>query len=182
MNRTTAVIACGLLTVIAFGLLAVARETAKTRAVNLNDFDWAITGIRSEASIMREQPACVGFTEGVDEEFKPNRGTLSVMTVTLGARKAGGLDLVPELFLVRDGGLYGVNRVCRGLRLVDPKPGAKVAAFHPPSDGNIWPGHAGSLDVTAGQSITIELAFSQIVRDNAELFIATPAATLAGLK
>ena len=70
----------------------------------------------------------------------------------------------------------------RGLRLVDPKPGAKVAAFHPPADGNVWPGHAGLLDVTEGQSITIELAFTQIASDDAEVLAAIPITKLAGFK
>lgn len=182
MNRKTLVSACGFLIVMAFGLFAVAREATKVKTVNVNDFDWTVTRIRSEASIMREIPACVGLTRGVDEEFKSEKGALSIITVTLKAKKTGDLDLVPELFLVRDGGLYGVNRLCRGLRVVDPKPEAKVAAFHPPSDGNIWPGHAGGLGVTAGQSITIELAFTQIVRDDAEILAASPVATVAGLK
>ena len=182
MNRRTVVIACGLVTVTALVLLAAADETTKVEAVNLSDCDWTVTRIRSEASIMREQPACVGFTDGADEEFRPERGDLSIITVTLKTRKTGDLDLVPELFLARDGRVYGVYRPCLGLRMVDPKPGAKVAAFHPPSDGRTWPGHAGWLGVTAGQSVTIELAFTKIVRDDAIILAATPVATLAGLK
>ena len=155
---------------------------SRNEMVNLNDCDWTVTAIRSAKSIMREQPACVGFTEGVDEEFKPERGQLSIITVTLKAGKTGDLDLVPELFIMRDGGIYGVYHPCRGLRVVDPKPGVKVAAFHPPSDGRTWPGHAGWLGVTKGQPVTIELAFTQIVRNDAELLVASPAATLSGLK
>jgi hypothetical protein len=182
MKARTIAGSCGLLTVVAISLVAVAQEFTEVGIVELNDFDWTVTKIRSEKSIMREQPACVGATGGLDKEFKPERGPLSIITVKLKARKTGDVDLVPELFLVRDGGVYGVNRLCQGLRVVDPKPGAKVAAFHPPSDGNIWPGHAGSLGITAGQSITIELAFTEIVRDNARILAASPIATVAGLK
>ena len=182
MNRKTLLSACGFMIAVALSILAVGHEAAKVKMVHLSDCDWIVTGVRSVASIMRELPACVGITGGVDEEFKSERGQLSIITVTLKAKKAGDLDLVPELFLVRDGGVYGVYRPYRGLRVVDPKPGAKVASFHPPSDGRTWPGHAGWLGITAGQTITIELAFTQIVRDDAVIVAATPVATLAGLK
>lgn len=182
MNTKILTSVCGFLIVMALTIFAVGHEATDAKMVNLSDFDWTVTRIRPEASVMREQPACVGFTGGVDEEFKPEMGSLSVITVTLKAKKTGDMDLVPELFLVRDGGVYGTYRPCRGLRVVHPKPGAKVAAFHPPSDGKTWPGHAGWLAVTAGQSITIELAFEHIVRDDAEILAASPVATVAGLK
>ncbi|UCD58083.1 MAG: hypothetical protein JSV16_02920 [Candidatus Hydrogenedentota bacterium] len=182
MNRKTVVSACALLTVTVFGLFAVAREGTEVKMVNLNDCDWTVTKIRSEASVMREIPACVGATGGVDKEFKSEKGPLSVITVTLRARKTGELELIPELFLVRDGGLYGVYRVCRGVRVADPKPRSEVEAFHPPSDGEMWPGHAGQLRVAAGQSVVIELLFTHIVRDDAEILAASPVATIAGLK
>jgi hypothetical protein len=158
------------------------RDVAKVKMVNLDDCDWTVTKIRSEDSVMREIDACVGATGGVDKEYKSGRGPLSIITIILKAGKTGELELVPELFLVRDGGIYGLYRPCRGVRVVDPKPGAEVAAFHPPSDGRIWPGHAGQLRVTAGQSVVIELLFTQIVRDDAEILAASPVATLAGLK
>jgi len=182
MCRKTVVIACGLLIVTALSFLAVAREAAVIKMINLNDFDWTITKMRSEASVMREIPACVGFTGGVDEEFKSDGEPLSIITVTLKAGKTGDLDLVPELFLVRDGGIYGTYRPCRGVRVMDPKPGAQVQAFHPPSDGGIWPGHAGQLRVKAGRSVVIELLFPHIFHNDAEILVASPAATLAGLK
>jgi hypothetical protein len=182
MNRKAVAGACGLLMVMAFGLFAVAREAAEVKLVNLNDCDWTVTRIRSEASVMREMPICFGATGGVDKEFKSEKGPLSVITVTLKVKKTGELELVPELFLVRDGGIYGVYRPCRGVRVLDPKPSARAAAFHPPSDGGIWPGHGGQLRVTAGQSVVIELLFTQVVRDDAEILAASPAATLAGLK
>jgi hypothetical protein len=182
MKARTLAGSCGFLTVVAISLVVIAHESTEVGIVELNDFDWTVTKIRSEESIMREQPVCVGATGGVDEEFKPERDPLSIITITLKAKKTGRIELVPELFLVREGNPYGVNRVCRGLRLVDPKPGTKVAAFHPPADGNIWPGHAGLLDATEGQSITIELAFTKIVRDDAIILAATPVSTLAGLK
>jgi hypothetical protein len=182
MNRKTVLSACALLMVMAFGLFAVAREVTEVKMVNLNDFDWTVTRMRSEASVMREIDACVGATGGVDKEFKSEKGPLSIITVTLKTRKTGELDLVPELFLVRDGGIYGVYRPCRGVRVVDPKPGSEVEAFHPPSDGKIWPGHAGQLRVTAGQSVVVELLFTHIFHDDAEILAAAPAATVAGLK
>jgi hypothetical protein len=182
MSRKTVVIACGLLIVTALSFLAVAREAAVIKMINLNDFDWTITKMRSEASVMREIPACVGATGGVDKEFKSEKEPLSIITVTLKAGKTGELELVPELFLVRDGDIYGVYSPCRGVRVVDPKPSAKAAAFHPPSDGKIWPGHAGLLRVTTGQSVVIELLFPHIFRDDAEILVASPVATLAGFK
>ena len=182
MSRKTAVSTCGLLIVTALSLLAVAREVAEVKMVNLDDCVWTVARIRSEASVMREIPACVGFTGGVDEEFKSEKGPLSILTVILKAGKTGDLGLVPELFLVRDGGIYGVYRPCRGVRVMDPKPGPKTQAFHPPSDGSIWPGHAGQIRVKAGQSVVIELLFPHIFRDDAEILAASPAATVAGLK
>ncbi len=181
MSRSTIASACALLIVTAVSLFAVASEVAEVRMVNLNDCDWTVTRMRSEASVMREIPACVGFTDGVDEEFKSDREQLSIITVTLKSRMTGELELVPELLLVRDGGLYGIYRMCQGVRVVDPKPRAEVAAFHPPSDGWQWPGHAGQLRVTAGQSVVIELLFTHIFRDDAEILAASPIATVAGL-
>ncbi len=167
---------------MAFGIFAVARDAAKVEMVNLDDCNWTVTGMRSEASVMREKPICFGATGGVDEEFKSEREPLSIITVTLKAGKTGELELVPELFLVRDGGVYGVYSPCRGVRVVDPKPSARAAAFHPPSDGKIWPGHAGQLRVTASQSVVIELLFPHIFRDDAKILAASPAAALAGFK
>lgn len=182
MSRKTVVSACGLLMVMAFGLFAVAREVTEVKMVNLNDCDWTVTKIRSEASVMREMPICFGATGGVDKEFKSEKGPLSIITVTLKARKTGQLVLIPELFLARNGGLYGIYRLCQGLRVVDPKPRAEAAAFHPPFGGKQWPGHAGWIPVAAGQSIVIELVFTQIVRNDAEILAASPSATVAGLK
>ena len=182
MNRKAVASTCGLLIVMALRLFAVAREVAEVKMVNLNDCDWTVTRMRSEASVMREMPICFGATGGVDKEFKSEKEPLSIITVTLKAGKTGELELVPELFLVRDGGIYGVYSPCRGVRVVYPKPSAKAAAFHPPSDGNIWPGHAGQLRVTTGQSVVIELLFPHIFRDDAEILAASPVATLAGLK
>jgi hypothetical protein len=181
-GKKTIVSACALLAVMTFGLFAVARERTEDKMVNLNDCDWTVTKIRSEASVMREIPACVGATRGVNKEFKSEKGPLSVITVILNSRKTGELELVPELFLVRDGGLHGIYRLCQGVRVVDPKPRSEAEAFHPPSDGGIWPGHAGQLRVTAGQSVVIELLFMHIFRDDAEILAASPAATVKGLK
>lgn len=182
MSRRTIAIAGGLMIMTALSLLAVASEVTEVKMVNLDDCDWTVTRIRSESSVMREIPACIGFTNGVDEKFKSDKGPLNVITVTLKAGKTGELELVPELFLVRDGGIYGVYHPCRGVRVADPKPSARAAAFHPPSDGGIWPGHAGQLRVTEGQSVVIELLFPHIYRDDAEILAASPVATVAGLK
>lgn len=182
MSRRMVVSACGLLIVTALSLFAVAREVGEVELVSLDECDWTVTNMRSEASVMREKPICFGATGGVDEEFKSEKEPLSIITVTLKAGKTGELELVPELFLARDGGIYGVYRPCRGVRVVDPKPSARAAAFHPPSDGNIWPGHAGQLRVAAGQAVVIELLFPHIFHDDAEILAASPAATVAGLK
>jgi hypothetical protein len=143
-------------------------------SLSLDDFRWTVGATRSAASVMREIPACVGFTEGKDEEFRLEQGTLSVVTLTLEAEKAGHLMLLPEMFLVRDGGLYGVFYVCHGVRVVEPKPGAKVAAFLPPSEARQWPGHAGDVVCEQGDSVVIELLFREIVREDAELLAASP--------
>jgi len=182
MNAKTLSSACGLLMVMVLSLVAIAREVTEVKLVNLDDCNWTVTGIRSEASVMREMPICFGATGGVDEEFKSEKEPLSIITVTLKSGKTGELELVPELFLVRDGGIYGVYRPCRGIRVLDPKPMSGAEAFHPPSDGGVWPGHAGMLRVAAGQSVVIELLFTHIVRDDADILAASPAATLAGLK
>jgi hypothetical protein len=158
------------------------RDVTDVKMVDLDECTWTVTSIRSEASVMREMPVCFGATGGLDEEFKPEAGRLSIVTVTLTAGKTGELELVPELFLVRDGGIYGLYRPCRGVRIVNPKPSARAAAFHPPSYGKIWPGHAGQLRVVEGQPVIIELLFTQIVRDDAELLAASPVAALAALK
>jgi hypothetical protein len=166
-----------ILLAMAWGLSAAPLSAAE-EILNLGDFVWAVGNTRSEATVKREIPACVGFTEGKDEEFKSEQYSFSIVSLTLKAKKAGRLALVPELFLVRDGGLHGVYRVCQGIRVVAPKPNPRVAAFHPPSDASQWPGHAGRIACKAGDPVVVELLFEQIVREDAEILAASPAATL----
>jgi hypothetical protein len=165
-----------LLTVV-WGLSAAQLHAAE-EMLNLGDFVWAVGDSRSEASVKREAPACVGFTKGKDEELKSEQDPFSIIRVNLEAKRAGKLVLVPELFLIRDSGLYGVYRVCQGVRVVEPKPDRRVAAFHPPSDARQWPGHAGWIACNAGDTVVIELLFKQIVCADAEILAASPAATL----
>ena len=167
---------CVLLTV-AWGLSS-AHVLAADGMLNLSDFVWTVGNTRLEASVKGEIPACVGVTKGKDEDFKSERGPFSIIPLTLKAKKSGRLVLVPELFLVRDGGLYGVYRTCQGFRVVEPKPDARVAAFHPPSDARQWPGHAGRIACNAGDTVVIELLFKRIVRDDAEILAAAPVAAL----
>ena len=146
--------------------------------LKLSDCVWTVGNARLEASVKREIPACVGATKGKDEEFKSYSGPFSVIPLTLKAKKSGTLALVPELFLVRDGGRYGVYRICQGIRVLEPKPDGRVAAFHPPSDATQWPGHAGRIACNAGDAVVIELLFQRIVRDDAEILAAAPVARL----
>ena len=165
---------------VAWGVLT-AHLLAADVMLNLSDFVCTVGNARLEASVKREIPACVGVTKGKDEEFKSESGPFSIIPLTLKAKKSGRLMLVPELFLVRDGGLYGVYRMCQGIRVVEPKPDARVAAFHPPSDARQWPGHAGRIAYDAGDTVVIELLFNRIVRDDAEILAAASVAALMGL-
>lgn len=175
MNNKKILIACGLLMAMSFVLLAFSADNTEDKMVNLNNCDLTVTGIRSEDSVMREMPYCVGISDGVDEEFKSEENPFSIITVTLKPKKAGEMNLVPELFIMLDGGLYGSYNLCQGIRIVEPKPDGKVAAFHIPSDGKIWPGHAGDrLRVTEGQSVVIELLFTHIYNDDAQILAASP--------
>ena len=121
------------------------------------DFNWTVGELRSEASVKREIPNCVGFTEGKDVAFRPEGKPFCVVAVTLNARKSGTFDLIPEFFLLRDGLQY---RACHGIRIVEPKPGPRAAAFHPPHNASVWPGHSGDrISCTKGDSIVFELLF-----------------------
>ncbi len=181
MNIKKILIVFGLLMAMLFVLLVFPADNSDGKMVNLNDCDLTVTGIRSETSVMREIPGCSELTGGIDKEFKSEENPFSIITVTLKLRKTGEMVLVPELFLVRDGGLYGSYSLCQGVRIADPRPMEEVAAFHPPSDGKVWPGHAGLLHVTTGQSVVIELLFTHIVNDDAQILAASPVVTISGM-
>ncbi len=181
MSRKTVLIACGLLIVTALSLFAVAHDGAEKKTVSLDDFDWTVSKIRSEVSVKRH-PATCAFLWGPDkEDFKPDKGTLSIATITLRARKTGRLELTPEFFLMSDRDNY---RLCQGVRAVDPKP-ACGEAFFPPSAGRGLEIYY--LDVTAGQSIVIELVFNRgpftgQLREGEQILAASRVVTVAGLK
>jgi len=154
---------------------SLATEKAKLDLVV--DFDLTVGDFRSEVSVKREIPDCVGFTKGEDVEFTSKGKPFSIITFTLNAKKSGTFDLIPELFLMRDGLQY---RVCRGIRVVRPKPSPRAAAFHPPCDASVWPGHSGDrTSCKKGDSIVFELLFDHIWHwKQAELLVASRAATL----
>ena len=170
MTKNMTLIAIVLLLVVT-GLFAVARKVSEEKVVDLNHFEWTISKIRSETSVKRH-PATCAFTWGPDkEDFKPERGTLSIITITLKAKKTGRLKLTPELFLMSDRNNF---HLCHGVRVVTPKPGCGEA-FFPPSGGSGLEIY--KLNVKAGQSIVIELVFAGQLREGEQILAASPAAT-----
>ena len=141
------------------------------------DFNWIVGPLRSEVSVKREIPGCVGFTEGKDVAFKSEGKPFCIIALTLKAKKTGTFDLIPEFFLMRDGLQY---RACHGIRIVEPKPEPRAAAFHPPRNASVWPGHSGDrISCKKGDSIVLELLFDHVWRtEQAELLVASRAATL----
>jgi hypothetical protein len=155
-----------------FGLLWSPNVIAEEAKLDLGgDFDWSVGELRSEVSVKREIPDCVGFTEGKDLDFTSEGEPFCIIALTLNAKKAGTFDLIPELFLMRDGLQY---RVCQGIRIVEPKPDTRAAAFHPPRDASVWPGHSGDrISCKKRDSIVFELLFDHVWhRDQAELLVA----------
>lgn len=176
MNRKTVVIAGGLLIVMAFGLFAVAHERTEKKMVNFDDLDWTVSKIRSEASVKRH-PATCAFLWGPDkEDFKPDRGSLSVVTLTLTPRKTGRLRLTPEFFMMSAGDNYCL---CHGVRAVNPKP-ACGEAFFPPSGGSGLEIYY--LSVTEGRPIVIELVFAGQLQEGEQILATSPVVTIARLK
>ncbi len=137
-----------------------------------SDFDWAAGQWRSEDSVKREIPTCVGATDGKDVGFPSKGRPFSVIAVTMKARRSGTFDLIPELFLIRDGLQY---RVCHGVRVLEPKPDPRTAAFHPPNGASVWPGHVGDrISCKQGDRIVIELLFDHVwKRDRSEFLVAS---------
>jgi len=181
MNREAAVRAYALVMMAtALGLVSPGLAAEIETSVDLNDFDWTIGEVRSAVSVERQVPGCTSLTKGAVKEFRPEEGTLSIVKVTLKAKKAGRLALIPELILARDGGVYGVYRLCHGVRVLDPKPHSGSEAFLPPCDGRQWPGHDGWLAVASGQSVVVELVFTHVEGKVAEILAASPAAALRG--
>ena len=128
------------------------------------DFDWVLEQSRSEVTVKREMPGCVGFSQGKDVDFKSEGEPFTIIPLTLTAKKTGMLDsIVPEFFLIRND---MVHRMCLGVRFVEPKPSMLMAGFHPPFNSNVWPGHAGDrLQVQKGEKIVIELLFEHLYLD-----------------
>ena len=163
---------------IAFGLLCGPNLVAGQAKLDLRaDFDWSVGKLRFELSVKREIPHCAGFTKGKDVEFTSKGKPFCIIALTLNARKPGTFDLIPELFLMRDGLDY---RVCHGIRLIGPKPSPRAAAFHPPCDASVWPGHVGDrLSCKKGDTIVFELLFDHVWhREQAELLVTSHVATL----
>jgi len=176
VRRSTNVLGISVATILYAS--AVGSQPADEALLNLNDFDWSVGGIRTEMSVQRERPSCLLLTKGEDEEFKSGGAPFSVIPVTLKARKAGTLVLIPELFLVRDG--VAEFRPCQGLRFVQPKQDPRLAAFHPPACGHGWPGREVPIACEVGEEVVVELLFLQVSDGNAEILAAFPAVPLQG--
>ena len=176
MSRKTIVSAFGFLIIAALSLFAVAGDGTKNKKVNLNDFEWTVTRTRSEASVKRHPATCAFLWGPEKDEFKPDKGTLSVVTLTLTPGKTGRLRLTPEFFLMSAGDNY---RLCQGVRVVDPTPPCGDA-FFPPSAGRGLEIYY--LSVTEGRSIVIELVFTGQLEEGERIFATSPIVTLAGLK
>ena len=158
---------------VALGLLCSQSLVAGEVKLDLGgDFVWAVGELRSEISVKREIPACVGFTKGKDVDFTSKEKPFTVIAVTLEAKKSGTFDLIPELFLMRDGLQY---HVCHGVRVLDPELDPRTTGFHPPNGASIWPGHSGDrISCKKGDCIVIELLFDHVwKRDRAELLVAS---------
>lgn len=176
MSRKTVLIASGLLIVTALSIFAVAHDGAERKMVNLDDFDWTVSKIRSEASVKRHPATCAFLWGPEKDEFKPDKGTLSVVTLTLTPGKTGRLRLTPEFFMMSAGDNY---RLCHGVRVVDPKPNCGEA-FFPPSAGRGLEIYY--LTATEGRPIVIELVFTGQLEEGETIFATSPIVTLAGLK
>jgi hypothetical protein len=174
MNKATIVAwACRLSVAVALGHLCGQSSVAGEIQLDLGgDFTWTIGEFRSEVSVKREIPACIGFTNGRDVDFTSEDKPFTVVTVTLKAKKPGTFDLIPELFLMRDDLQY---RVCHGVRVLEPEPDLRTVAFHPPNGASVWPGHCGDrISCKEGDSVVIELLFDHVwKRDQAELLVAS---------
>ncbi len=154
MNRKTVVKACSLLMAVAIGLPPVTPALGGESTVSLNDFEWTVGKIRSETSVRRHPATCAFLWGDSKEDFRPEKGNLTVITITLKSKKTGVVALTPEFFLMP--GTSHWHHLCQGVRVVDPKPMCGEA-FFPPSRGNGLQIY--HQQVTAGQSIVIELVF-----------------------
>jgi hypothetical protein len=180
MSSIKTVYKCCLLVAIT---LCASESLAKETQLDLKgSFNWVLGQFRSEVTVKRELSACVGFSQGKDVEFKSEGEPFTIVPLTLTAKKSGMLDsIVPEFFLVRNDTVY---RICLGVRFVEPKPDARMAGYHPPLNGNVWPGHAGDrLQVKKGDRIVIELLFEHLyLNKSAELLVVTAAAKFPKLE
>ena len=170
-TRTTQI--RGLSWVAALGIFCIPSLGAEEVKLDLRgDFAWTIGKLRPEASVKMEIPDCVGFTEGKDVDLTSKQKPFSIVAVTLSAKKPGTFDLIPDFFLMRDDLQY---RVCRGIRILNPQPDPRAAAFHPPRNASVWPGHSGDrISCKKGDSIVFELLFDHVWRyQQAELIVAS---------
>lgn len=176
MRTTKITCACCLAVALALCFLCSPNLLAERVKLDLRgDFTWTIGELRSEVSVKREIPDCVGFTKGKDVDLTSEEEPFSIITVTLSAKRSGTFSLIPEFFLMRDGLQY---RVCHGILILEPKPNARSAAFHPPRNASVWPGHAGDrISCKTGDSIVFELLFDHVWQIQLkELIVATPIA------
>ncbi len=168
-----------LLAAVTMGFLPASTSPVQETSLDLKtDFDWALGPLRSEVTVKREMPDCVGMSQGKDVEFTSEGEPFTIVPLTLTARKTGMLDcIIPEFFLVHNDTVY---RICLGVRFLEPKPSTLMEGFHPPLNGNVWPGHAGDrLQVQKGEKIVIELLFEHLyLNKSTEVLMMTSLAKL----
>ena len=171
MNSKVVVKSNSLLVAMVFGLLAIAPSYADDKAASLTDFDWTINKTRPESSVKRQTLSSSLLTGFDVEDFKSKDGKLTILTVTLKAKKTGKIALTPELFLAFDGSFYNL---CQGVRVVEPKPKFGPGAFMPPSGGS----STDTISVTIGQSIVMELLFTGKLTSGNQILTASPSARI----
>ena len=169
MNRRW--IARNLATVLAFAATATF-SWAETH-LTLDDFELRLTHRRSQKSVERELPWCIGATGGTNVTFTSEGRPFQIVGVALAAEKSGMVTLIPELFVLRDSMWFGV---CHGIRIVKPEPDPRAEAFSPPMNASLEPGHAGDrIPCEKGDTIEIELLFDGLSdQQDADVLVALP--------
>ncbi len=165
--------ATALLLVALLSFAATAGLCAEDAILTLGDFRLQLKYMRSQQSVEREQPVCIGATGGTNVTFTSEGEPFQIVGVTLVAKREGEMTLIPELFVLRD---YMWHRECHGIRIVKPLPDPRAEAFFPPNNASVEVGHAGDrIASKKGDTIEIELLFDALSdQRDADLLIAIP--------
>jgi hypothetical protein len=141
--------------------------------LTLADFELRMTQMRTQQSVERELPWCIGATGGTNVTFTSEGRPFQIVGVALVAEKSGMVTLIPELFVLRDSMWFGV---CHGIRIVKPEPDPRAEAFSPPMNASLEPGHAGDrIPCKKGDTIEIELLFDGLSdQQDADVLVALP--------